>query len=50
MSEKMIAPELFRPQLDFLDVPYDAIPKTASGKILWRELKERDKNSSSQTD
>jgi len=30
MSEKMIAPELFRPQIDFPDVPYDHLLRRAA--------------------
>ena len=32
MSEKMIAPELFRPQVDFPDVPYDHLLRTAAAR------------------
>jgi len=30
MSEKMVAPELFRPPVDFPDVPYDQLARTAA--------------------
>jgi len=30
MSEKMIAPELFRPPVDFPDVPYDHLLRMAA--------------------
>jgi long-chain acyl-CoA synthetase len=30
MPEKMVAPELFRPPVDFPDVPYDHLLRTAA--------------------
>src|SRR5438105_15745671 len=30
MSQKMVAPELFRPPVDFPDVPYDHLLRTAA--------------------
>src|SRR6266446_8797759 len=33
MSEKMFAPELFRPPVDFPDVPYDHLLRTAAGRV-----------------
>ncbi|HEV2473437.1 MAG TPA: AMP-binding protein [Chthonomonadales bacterium] len=32
MSEKMVAPELFRPQVDFPDVPYDHLLRAAASR------------------
>ncbi|HET9919067.1 MAG TPA: AMP-binding protein, partial [Ktedonobacteraceae bacterium] len=32
MSEKMVAPELFRPPVDFPDVPYDHLLRTAAAR------------------
>src|SRR5438067_5386229 len=32
MSEKMVAPELFRPQVDFPDVPYDHLLRMAASR------------------
>jgi long-chain acyl-CoA synthetase len=32
MSEKMVAPELFRPRVDFPDVPYDHLLRMAEGR------------------
>ena len=32
MSEKMVAPELFRPPVDFPDVPYDHLLRMAEGR------------------
>jgi len=32
MSEKMVAPELFRPPVDFPDVPYDHLLRMAAGR------------------
>src|SRR5260370_14270380 len=32
MSEKMVTPELFRPPVDFPDVPYDHLLRAAAGR------------------
>src|SRR5712691_13236953 len=32
MSEKMIAPELFRPPVDFPDIPYDHLLRNAAAR------------------
>src|SRR5713226_8071688 len=45
MSEKMIVPELFRPPVDFPDVPYDHLLRTAAARtpdrlaIIYHDLR-----------